>query len=168
MGLPEELERLAALHRAGTLSDEEFARAKAALLSAPPDVSGAPAVPPTARATADPAAREKEERQWAMFVHLSLLSGLVVPLAGFVVPIVLWQARKAEMPSVDPHGKVVVNWMISAVLYGVVSVALAFVVVGIPLLVALGVVSLVFPIVGAVKANDGRVWAYPLSIPFLR
>jgi uncharacterized Tic20 family protein len=175
MSLASEIERLTDLHHRGALSDEEFARAKAALLTQPPDVSGAP--PPLPRRDddgeddvpprRDPAAREREARQWAMFVHLSLLLGLVVPLAGFVVPIVLWQTKKAEVPGLDAHGKAVVNWMISAVIYGIACVGLAFVIVGIPLLIALGVVMIVFPILGGVKASEGTVWRYPLSIPFL-
>lgn len=174
MSLASEIERLTDLHDRGALSDEEFARAKAALLTQPPDVSGAP--PPLPRRDEDDddarpgrsgAAREHEARQWAMWVHLSLLAGLAVPLAGFVVPIVLWQTKKAEIPGLDAHGKAVVNWMISAVIYGVACVLLAFLIVGIPLLIALGVVMIVFPILGGVKASEGTVWRYPLSIPFL-
>ena len=43
---------------------------------------------------------------------------------------------------------------------------LVFVLVGFPLLGILGVLSIVFPIIGAVKANEGTVWTYPLSIKF--
>ncbi len=43
MGLPEDLERLAALHRSGALSDAEFARAKARALGSLPQ-TGADAV----------------------------------------------------------------------------------------------------------------------------
>lgn len=102
-----------------------------------------------------------------MFVHFSLLAGLVVPLAGFVLPVVLWQTKKGEMPSIDAHGKAVVNWMISSLIYTVVCIVLAFVIIGIPLLIVLGILSIVFPILGGLKANDGVLWRYPLSIRFL-
>jgi uncharacterized Tic20 family protein len=169
MGIASEIERLTDLHRSGALSDEEFARAKAAILSAPPDVSGAlppPERPDPARTQGD--GREREERQYAMFVHFSLLAGLVVPLAGFVLPVVLWQTKKREMPSIDAHGKAVVNWMISSLIYSVACFVLVFVIVGIPLLIALGILSVVFPILGGLKANDGVLWRYPLSITFLK
>ena len=32
--------------------------------------------------------------------------------------------------------------------------------------VFLGLLCLIFPIIGAIKANDGEVWPYPLSIRF--
>lgn len=109
---------------------------------------------------------ELETRQWAMFLHLSLLAGLLVPGAGFVLPIVLWQIKKDELPGIDAHGKVVANWLISALIYGVASGILCFLLVGIPLLAILGLLSLIFPIIGGIKANEGIVWKYPLSIRF--
>ncbi|AMJ65296.1 DUF4870 domain-containing protein [Hymenobacter sp. PAMC 26628] len=109
---------------------------------------------------------ELETRQWATFLHLSLLAGLVVPGAGFILPIILWQVKKDELPGIDAHGKVVANWLISALIYGAVAGGLCFVLVGFPLLGLLGLLAFVFPIIGALKANDGVVWAYPLAIRF--
>jgi uncharacterized Tic20 family protein len=103
-----------------------------------------------------------------MFLHLSLLSGFVVPLAGLVVPIVLWQVKKGELPGIDAHGKVVTNWIISLVIYAVACTLLILVIIGIPLLIALGIVGIVFPIVGGIKASNGQLWKYPLSIPFFK
>ena len=40
-------------------------------------------------------------------------------------------------------------------------------VIGIPLLMALCAIAIIFPIIGGIKANDGILWKYPLSIPFL-
>jgi len=116
----------------------------------------------------DKADSDKETRQWALYLHLSLLSNFLIPLAGLVAPIVIWQIKKEELPGLDAHGKVAVNWIISAVIYGFVSFLLVFVLIGIPLLIALGVVSIVFPIIGGVKANNGELWKYPLSIRFLK
>ena len=116
-----------------------------------------------AYSVADPAVR-----QWATFLHLSLLAGLVVPGAGFVLPIILWQIKKDELPGIDAHGKVVVNWLISALIYGVICGMLFFLLIGIPLLCVLALLSLIFPIIGALRANEGVVWKYPLSIRFSR
>ena len=103
-----------------------------------------------------------------MFLHLSQLAGFVLPLAGLIVPILIWQIKKVELPGIDVHGKIVVNWIISAVLYGIGCVILLFVLVGIPLLLALLILAVVFPIVGGIKANNGETWKYPLSIAFLK
>jgi uncharacterized Tic20 family protein len=102
-----------------------------------------------------------------MFLHLSLLAGFVVPLAGLIAPIVIWQMKKEELPEIDIHGKIVVNWIISEIIYGALCVPLVFLAIGIPLLIVLGILGVVFPIIGAIKANGGDVWKYPLSISFL-
>jgi hypothetical protein len=111
---------------------------------------------------------EQQTRQWAMFLHFSLLAGFMVPLAGLILPIVLWQVKKNDLPGLDVHGKVVANWIISELLYGVGCIVLAFLVVGIFLLLGLMVLGVVFPIIGGIKANNGELWRYPLSIQFFK
>ncbi len=105
---------------------------------------------------------------WAMILHLSVFSGYVVPIAGLIAPIVIWQIKKSEYPIIDAHGKVVMNFLISFAIYGVVGVVLTFVLIGIPLLALLGVLGIAFPIIGGIKANNGEVWRYPLTIEFLK
>ena len=80
----------------------------------------------------------------------------------------LWQVQKSKLPGIDEHGKVVCNWLISELLYLVICGILAFLIVGIPLLMILAILGIVFPIIGGIKANNGEVWKYPLSIPFLK
>lgn len=109
---------------------------------------------------------DQESRQWAMFLHLSLLTGFLLPLAGLVVPIIIWQMKKNDMPEIDVHGKVVLNWILSQIIYAAASVLLIFVFIGIPMLIALGLLAVIFPIIGGIKANNGEVWQYPLSIRF--
>ncbi|TYZ06884.1 DUF4870 domain-containing protein [Hymenobacter lutimineralis] len=106
-------------------------------------------------------------REWATYLHLSQLAGLLVPGAGYIVPIVLWQTKKDEIPGLDAHGKMVVNWIISTLIYGAVGALLCIVLIGIPLLMALGLISIIFPIIGAVKARDGALWSYPLCLKII-
>jgi len=112
---------------------------------------------------------EQEVRQWAMILHFSQLVGIfVVPVVGFILPIILWQVKRNEMPELDAHGKVITNWLISALIYGVISTCLIIVFIGFPLLGVLGLLGIIFPILGGIKANEGVVWKYPLSIAFLK
>jgi len=106
-------------------------------------------------------------REWAMYIHFSLLAGYLIPGAGFILPIVLWQIKKDELPGVDTHGRIATNWIISHLIYAVASLFMILIFIGIPMLVVLGVVAVVFPIVGGIKANNGEVWKYPCSIRFL-
>jgi hypothetical protein len=161
MNLSEELSKLQQLRQSGALSEEEYAKAKANLLNA--DSAGRPAGGPPAGAGSGLSAQ-----QWCMFVHLSIFAGFVIPFAGLAVPIVLWQLKKNEIPEVDVHGKIVVNWIISALIYFMVCFLLTFLLIGVPLMFVLGVLCIVFPIVGGIKANNGETWKYPGSIAFLK
>jgi len=109
-----------------------------------------------------------DQRQMGMFLHLSQLAGLIIPFAGIIVPIVLWQTQKDKIPALDAHGKMVVNFMLSVLIYAIVSFILMFILVGILTLLAVMVIHIVFPIIGAVKANNGELWEYPLTIKFLK
>lgn len=109
-----------------------------------------------------------EERQYAMFIHLSQFAGLIVPLLGWLLPLILWQVKKDSSAYINTHGKIVMNWIISSLIYAIVCYILVFILVGIILLIALGICSLIFIILGAIKANNGEIWHYPLSIRFIK
>lgn len=108
-----------------------------------------------------------EENTFLMLMHLSQLASFVIPLAGLVLPIVMWATNKDLSTKIDNHGKVIFNWMISSLIYLIISFILIFIVIGFIGIVAVAIMSIVFIIMGAVKANnDGQLWSYPLSIKF--
>ncbi|MCY7346990.1 MAG: DUF4870 domain-containing protein [Pyrinomonadaceae bacterium] len=109
-----------------------------------------------------------EQKQMGMFLHLSQLLNIIIPFAGVIVPIVLWQTQKDKTPALDAHGKMVANWLISSIIYFAVSAVLAIVLIGFLGIIALGIMSVVFPIIGGIKANNGELWEYPLTIKFLK
>lgn len=110
---------------------------------------------------------ERETRSWALILHLSQFAGYLVPLAGFVAPIVIWQIKRDQLPALDAHGRNATNWLISYVIYMAISIPLCFVLIGIPLVAVLFVAGLVFPIIAGVKGSNGEVWSYPGAIPFI-
>jgi len=118
--------------------------------------------PPMALQTAD-------EKQMGLILHLSGLAfALIFPL-GIVLPIILWQTQPDKIPAPDAHGNMITNWMISATIYAVVSFILMFVLVGFLTGAAVWLMAIIFPIIGALKANnEGERWEYPLTIKFLK
>jgi uncharacterized protein len=109
-----------------------------------------------------------EINQFCMLLHLSQFAGYVVPMAGTVLPIIMWATNKDQSELIDKHGKNILNWMISSFIYMIVGFILVFVFIGIPLLIALAICSIIFIIIGAVKANDGIIYKYPLAIDFIK
>jgi uncharacterized Tic20 family protein len=124
---------------------------------------------------------EPEERQYALFLHLSALAGIVFGGLFFLGPLLMWLIKKDESPFVDRHGRAALDFFLSLLLYGFVAAA-AFVVIAvatlgigilllIPVLVllaiAVGAALIVLPILAALKAQKGQEHRYPLTIPFL-
>ncbi len=109
-----------------------------------------------------------EEKTFLLLLHLSQFAGFIVPYAGLILPIVMWATNKEYNENINAHGKVILNWLISATIYAIICFFLIFVGVGIFLLVALAVVAIIFPILGALKANNGEIWQYPMSINFIK
>lgn len=115
-----------------------------------------------------PISADKEANQWAMFIHFALFAGYLAPLIGLILPMILWQIKKDQYPFVNVHGKIVANWIISLLIYGAICAVLFLVAVGIIGFILLGLLSCIFPIIGGIKANQGEVWEYPLSLKFIR
>lgn len=109
-----------------------------------------------------------ELNQFCMFMHLAQFAGLIVPIANIVLPIVMWTTNKDKSELIDQHGKHILNWMISSFIYFFVSFILMFVIIGFLAIFAVAICSIIFTIMGAIKANNGEVYKYPLSITFIK
>ena len=53
-------------------------------------------------------------------------------------------------------------------IYDAVAVILCFVLIGIPILVLLWILNTVFVIVASIKASEGQLYRYPLTIRFIK
>ncbi|MEM9378821.1 MAG: DUF4870 domain-containing protein [Planctomycetota bacterium] len=106
-------------------------------------------------------------RTWCMLIHLSMYAGFVVPLAGVVVPVALWLLKRSESRDIDEHGRAVVNLNVSLLVYALLALPLCCFGVGIPLLFAIAVCALVYPLVGAIRAHGGETFDYPGALRIL-
>jgi len=109
-----------------------------------------------------------DEKQMGLFLHLSLLVYTFVFPIGAIAPILIWQLKKDQIPALKAHGKMVTNWMISLAIYFFISLVLSIVLVGLLGFLVFGLLAVIFPIIGAIKANNGELWEYPLTIKFLK
>ena len=162
MDIAAELEKLAALRDKGTLTEEEFQKAKTALLETPPPSPPPPPPPPVAVVTVN--ANPFDEKTWAMLLHLSQL------VFGLIGPAVLWAIKKEESAYVDQHGKNALNWQLTMLIVSMVILVLGFPTCGVawllffPLMIPL----ILFPILAGIKASKGETWKYPCAIDFIK
>ena len=129
-------------------------------MSVPPES----VIPPPPNEPPMAGAPSAEERQWAMFAHLSALVGVIIPLGSIIGPLVIWLIKKDTMPFVNDQGKEALNFNITVGIAAVVSWILCFILIGFLLLAVLAIGGLVFVIIATIKANEGTTYRYPFTL----
>ncbi len=136
-----------------------------------------PPPPPTPPSSTGPGA---EERQWAMFAHLSALvggiltSGWAGSIGCFIGPLIIWLVKKDTMPFVDDQAKEALNFNITVGIAFFALFLLALLtfgiglVISIPLWIIIGIAWLVFTIIAAIKANEGVAYRYPFTLRLVK
>lgn len=146
----QKLETLVNLRNAGEISEAEFEAEKKKLQNAQKPIWESGQM------------LGMEKNTYYLVMHITLFFSAL----GIPIPLILWFLNKDNDEGVDIHGKVLINWMISSIIYSVIGVILAFFIIGFVLLGVLVILSIVFCIKGALKAQKGIFWNYPLSIDF--
>jgi len=122
----------------------------------------------------------------AFLLHLSAFFGYIFPFGAVVGPLVIWEMNKRKSDFIDKNGKEAINFNLSYLLYtfvlglsivpfiirtvlddfhhldlfGIISVGS---IIGI-----LAIVKFILIIYAAIKANQGEVYNYPLTIKFIK
>jgi len=110
-----------------------------------------------------PAVQPKgNDKIWSMLCHLSALTGMVG--IGIMLPLVVYLAMRQESEYLAQNAREALNFHISIFIYAVCCIPLVFILIGIPLLIGIGIGSLVLSIIATVKASDGECYRYPLTL----
>ncbi|WP_407351937.1 DUF4870 domain-containing protein [Luteimonas sp. R10] len=135
--------------------------------------------PPPPPSPGDTGGISAEQRQWAMFAHLSaLLGGLITGWAGgigcFLGPLVIWLLKRETMPFVDDQAKEALNFNITLAglflilfLLGFLTLGIGFI-IAIPVMLIVGVAALVFIVIAAIKSNEGVAYRYPIALRLIK
>lgn len=124
----------------------------------------APGPAPTAAAKADGTGL-------AMFAHLSIILGGIIPFLGIIAPVVIWITKRGENELAVSCAKEAINFQISMLLWALLLVGvglLSFVVAPAIYLAGLFAVVMVLacfilPIIGTMKASGGESYSYPYT-----
>ncbi len=150
MGKYEDLKNLDELRQRGAVSDAEYQREKEKILNA----------------SNSKQLFGLDEKTFLMLMHLSQFAGIIIAGLGFIAPIAMWLLNKGNQ-NVDKHGRNIANFMISMIIYYAIAVILCIILIGIPILIILAVLQIVFIIIASIKAWNGEYWKYPLSFNIL-
>ncbi|NRD20364.1 DUF4870 domain-containing protein [Winogradskyella eckloniae] len=111
---------------------------------------------------------KRTDNQLLVITHLSQLLTYATGFGGIIAPLILWVTQKEQVEGMDEHGKSILNFQISLIVYSLISIPLIFALgLGILLLILVAILAFVMPIVNAIKASNGALPSYPLSINFI-
>ncbi len=103
-----------------------------------------------------------DEKLWATLIHVGgILFGFLPAVIGYIV-------LKDRGPFIRQHSATALNFQITLVIVYVAGTVLSIIFIGVFILLAAWVASIIFSILAAVAANNGQYYTYPLSIPFVK
>lgn len=109
------------------------------------------------------------DRQLIVITHLSQLITLVVGFGSLILPLIIWLTNKDKVYEMDRHGKNIINFQLSILIYSIICIPMILLLgLGILGLIALGIISIIFPIINAVRASNGEIADYPMTIQFIK
>jgi uncharacterized Tic20 family protein len=112
------------------------------------------------------------DRNWAVLCHLGGLGFYLLPVVfgGVLVSFALWRTKRHDSVFVDQNGREALNFQIAVLLGGAAVIAAGLFVneaLGYLLILPLVAFHAVFTVIGAVRADRGEVYRYPLTIRFV-
>ena len=112
--------------------------------------------------TSQPQLPESEER------NMTALGNILGIVIGFISPLIFWLMYKDRSAFADRNLKSALNFHLTMIIAYIVGFILTFVFIGILIIIAIGVLTLIFSILAFVKTKDGIDYKYPIAIPFIR
>ena len=99
-----------------------------------------------------------DEQTWAMLSHLSHFFG------SWIVQLIIMNTKGKQSAFVRDQAVEALNFTITITIAALISVVLCLVLVGFVLLLAVLVIGVIYPILGAIRSNRGEWYRYPICI----
>ena len=147
MNIYDDLEKLKRLFDDGAITQEEYEREKERIFSSGSFTKG------------NGWDLGIDEKSFAVLMHASQF------LTSFILPLIMWLLFREKSKLTDQTGKNILNFQLSYMIYCLV---LCLTCVGIALVSVIGILVVIFIIIAIIKAINGEVWEYPLTIRFLK
>ena len=96
---------------------------------------------------------------------MALLAHVLTFVASFLATLIIYVVKKDESVFVSSHAKESLNFQITVVL---IIIVLFITIIGILLVWLVGIASLVLVIIATIRASEGKLYKYPVSIRFIK
>ncbi|MES2484594.1 MAG: helix-turn-helix domain-containing protein [Bacteroidota bacterium] len=119
-----------------------------------------------------------EDKSYLVYLHLSVLTGIVIPFGNIILPLILWLNKRDRIHEVYKQGTNILNYQI---LWAIITNALFFTYIMLKITkaqfynefayaaIALYLLNFIYPVINAIRIKRGVVKNfYPVVIPFIR
>jgi uncharacterized Tic20 family protein len=122
--------------------------------------------PPAGGPPGQPPLSADQERLWGMLAHLLSFVAAYIAL-GFIAPLVVLLVFGPRSAYVRAQAVESLNFNLSWLLYAIVAGILVIIGIGLLILLALAIAYVVLVVIASVRANNGQLFRYPLTIRFM-
>ncbi|MPZ25065.1 MAG: DUF4870 domain-containing protein [Micromonosporaceae bacterium] len=139
-------------------------------MTTPPQPPPPPAGPPPAGGAPPPGYANSDEKTWALVAHFGGAAGMFVlgGVGGWIAPLIALMSRGNQSATVRQHAVNALNFQLTWSIVGVIGYLTICIVIGAVIIPVAALVGIIFGIIGGVKANDGVVYEYPVSVKMIK
>jgi uncharacterized Tic20 family protein len=129
----------------------------------PPPPPGVGPTPPAGYANND-------EKTWALLSHFGGAAGmfLIFGAGGWIMPLIALVAKGNQSPTIRAHAVKALNAQLLWSIVGVIGYATACILIGFIIFPIAALIGIILGIIAGIKANDGQLYDYPLSINMVK
>ena len=99
---------------------------------------------------------------------LAILAHILTIVSSFIAPLVIYLIKKDESTFVAEHAKESLNFQITMFILIIISIALMLLFIGFLLIWLLSMVNLLLVIIATIKANENRMYRYPINFRLIK
>lgn len=104
----------------------------------------------------------EDQRLWATLTHIGGI------FFSFVAPLVAYFVLRERGQFVREHTRTALNFQITMAIADAIGVITSWLGIGLLIILAVRVLTIVFSILAAIAANRGQFYRYPVAIEFIK
>jgi uncharacterized Tic20 family protein len=124
-------------------------------MTTPPPAAPPPAYQPQPVSPSD-------EKTWSVLSHVG---GIILNWVGPLIVFLIYKDRSAVIRA---HSVAALNFQLTILIGYIAGAILSIILIGVFILLAASVLSIIFGIMAALAANEGRPYKYPIAISFVK
>ncbi|MEO3779048.1 DUF4870 domain-containing protein [Micromonospora sp. B11E3] len=111
-----------------------------------------------------------EDKTWVLVAHFGGAAGMFLGggVLGWLAPLIALLARGNQSPTVRAHAVAALNFQLLWSVIALVGWILTCILIGVLIGLAAMAVGIIFGIVAGLRANEGQLYRYPMSVSFIK